>query len=150
MLLERYTYKIGANYLQYRFDSEGPRGKIGKMVLYTYLTTWDGISYYNLGFGDYDDVTGRLNDLAVSDNGDRDKILMTVALTALEFTSQFPDAMIVIRGSTSSRTRLYQMGIARNYREIAQIFDIQGVTMEGESVPFRKGENYRSFLASRK
>jgi hypothetical protein len=112
--------------------------------------TWDGVDYYNLGFGDYDDRKQRINDLVVSDNGDRDKILATVAFTALEFTSRFPGTAIIIRGSTMSRTRLYQMGIARNYRQIAQIFDIQGVTMEEDLVPFKGGENYRAFLASRK
>jgi hypothetical protein len=150
MLLARYTYEISSNFLQYDFYSEGPKGKIKKVVLYTYLLTLDGVPYYNLAFGDYDDENQRIDDLAVSDNGDRDKILATVAFTALEFTSHFRGCRILIVGSTLSRTRLYQMGIARYFREIAQLFDIQGLTMGGEWMPFKSGENYRELLAFRK
>src|ERR1700722_12382876 len=150
MLLERYAYEVGASFLQNDFYSEGPKGKIKKVVLYTYLVTLDGVPYYNLGFGDYDDEQRRINDLAVSDNWDRDKILATVACTALEFTSHFRGCRIIIVGSTMSRTRLYQMGIARHFREISQLFDIQGLTIGGEWVPFKCGENYRELLASRK
>jgi hypothetical protein len=141
---------IAADYLQYRFDSDGPKGKIEKMVLYTYLTTFDGVPYFNLGFGDYDDKKKRIDDLTVSNNGDRDKILATVAFTALEFTSQYQGCRIVIRGITLSRTRLYQTGIAKYYGEISQVFDIQGLTATGDWEPFKGGENYRTFLASRK
>jgi hypothetical protein len=150
MLLERYSFKVDAGFLQYTFYSEGSKGRIDKIVLYTYLMTLGGIPYYNLGFGDHDDKNDQINDLAVSGNGDRDKILATVAYTAIEFSSHFHKCRIVIQGSTLSRTRLYQMGIARHHQEISQLFDIQGMTETGELVPFKRGENYRAFLASRK
>jgi hypothetical protein len=105
MQLERYRYEVNPSFLQYDFYSEGPRGKIRKMVSYTFL--------------------GRLE-------------------------NHFPGCMIIVEGSTRSRTRLYQMGIAKNYAEIDQIFDIQGLTRMGNWVPFKGGENYLALLIARK
>ncbi len=38
-----------------------------------------GREVYNLAFGDYDEHTDRLDDKIVSDNGDRERILYTIA-----------------------------------------------------------------------
>ena len=70
----------------------------------------NGITYFNLGFGDQDESTGKINDLTISNNSDTDRILATVAATILEFTAHFPDAIVYVKGSTPARTRLYQMG----------------------------------------
>jgi hypothetical protein len=150
MLLERYEYKSRKSYRQFDFYSKGPKGKIRKVVLYTFLRRIDGIDYYNLGFGDYDEGKKKVNDLSVSDNKDRDKILATVAMTALEFTSHYDECRIVFEGSTPARTRLYQMGIAKYYKGISELFDIQGLTEKDGWRPFRVGDNYMAFLASRK
>jgi hypothetical protein len=150
MLLERYEYEIGSSFQQYDFYSEGPKGKIRKAVLYSFLGTVDGADYYNLGFGDYDEKGKNINDLSVSDNKDRDRVLATVAVTALEFTNHFPGCKIVAEGSTPSRTRLYQMGVAKNYAEITELFDIQGLTEKSGWVPFKAGENYLALLVARK
>ncbi|HVU98105.1 MAG TPA: hypothetical protein VHE34_22935 [Puia sp.] len=150
MLPERYEYRRARGYREYQFFSEGPKGKIRKLVIYSYLATEDGHAYYNLGFGDYDAVANELNDFAISNNLDRDKVLATVAATAEEFTRHYPGSRIVVKESTPARTRLYQMKIALHYSMIAEIFDIQCQTATGKSVPFRKGENYEGFIFERK
>jgi hypothetical protein len=150
MLLERYEYEIGNSFQQYDFYSEGPKGKIRKAVLYSFLGTLDGTDYYNLGFGDYDESERSINDLSVSNNKDRDKVLATVAVTALEFTSHFPGCQILAEGSTPARTRLYQMGVAKYYAEIAELFDIHGLTEKNGWVSFKAGENYLALLVARK
>lgn len=150
MLLERYEYEIGSSFQQYDFYSEGPKGKIKKAILYSFLGTLDGADYYNLGFGDYDKNEKGINDLSISDNKDRDKVLATVAVATLEFTSHFPGCKIVAEGSTPARTRLYQMGITKYYTEIAGLFDIQGLTEGSGWVPFKTGQNYLAFLIARK
>jgi hypothetical protein len=71
MLLERYEYEIGNSFHQYDFYSEGPKGKIKKIVLYSWLGSLGGFDYYNLGFGDYDEAAGRINDLSVTNNQNR-------------------------------------------------------------------------------
>lgn len=74
----------------------------------------NGIVYFNLGFGDLNQKTGKVDDLAVTNNLDREKILATIAATVLECTRHFPDIMIYAQGSTRVRTRLYQIGISAN------------------------------------
>lgn len=66
---------------------------------------------YNLAFGDKDPVTGEIGDRVVSNNGDIEKALATVAGAVFAFLDQHSEAWIFAAGSTSSRTRLYRMGI---------------------------------------
>ncbi len=89
-----------------------------------------------------------VNDLIVSENQDRDKILATVAATAVEFTRTIRKCRLTIRGSTPARTRLYQMKIAAHYPDISELFDIQGETKNGWG-KFKTGENYLAFRFER-
>jgi hypothetical protein len=63
MLLDRYEYEVGVPFHQYDFYSDGPKGKIRKAILYTFIGTRDGDDYYNLGFGDYNEDQKTVNDL---------------------------------------------------------------------------------------
>jgi hypothetical protein len=94
----------------YKFDSEGPRGRIRKVIFYQLM----GHNFFNLSFGDWNEELQKLDDSTRSNNSDRDKVLTTVAYTAVDFTNQFPRAKIFVEGSTSARTRLYQIGISSN------------------------------------
>jgi len=118
--------------------------------MYGFAGNWDGYDHYNLGFGDYDPALKNVNDITISDNLDRDKILATVAATTLEFTDRFKGCRILVRGSTPSRTRLYQMKIGEYYHSITELFDVQGLTLQGLWSAFRKGENYQAFIIRRK
>jgi len=128
----------------YMFYSDGPMGTIRKAVLYERI----GKNLFNLGFGDWNGELNQINDFGRSNNGDRDKVLATVAFTALDFTDQFPDAHILFEGTTLARTRLYQMSIAYNLLEISTYFQIQGLKSESWE-PFRLGRNYKAFLVRR-
>ena len=76
MTLETYSYYCSASHLDFEFDSEGPKGRIRKVVSYCPQYA-GGIHYFNLGFGDLNQATGKIDDLAVTDNQDREKILAT-------------------------------------------------------------------------
>ena len=128
----------------YEFYSEGPNGSIKKVVEYFKLDEWEA-EVYNLAFGDWDEENNRINDLSISNNADREKILATVAATVTDFMVNHSEAIIVAAGSTTSRTRLYQMGIAKVLHEIDQAFEIQGYTNNSWQ-PFQKGVNYSAFL----
>ena len=145
MNVEQYSIISDSTNLSYKFVSIGPRGVIRKMVSYRKIKSLKG-NYFNLSFGDWDDISGILNDLLISNNYDTSKVLFTVAQTVLLFVKHFPDANILIIGSTRSRTRLYQMTIAQNINEINKQFEIQGLR-NGNWEIFRKGINYDSFLA---
>jgi hypothetical protein len=148
MNLERYDFRASETFLDFQFDSEGPNGIIRKVVEYS-LENANGIIYFNLGFGDLDPDTGKIDDLAISDNKDRDKILATVAATVVEFLRQFPDLKVYAKGSTKSRTRLYQMVISANITQISTVLEIFGL-YEGQWQRFRKNINYDAFLVKRK
>jgi hypothetical protein len=148
MNLSRYRYKTNESFLDYEFYSEGPRGKIKKVVRYSPQNA-EGVTYFNLGFGDWNDVKKKIDDLAITGNQDKDKILATVAATVLEFTGHFPDIPVYVQGSTPARTRLYQMGIVANWKEIEPLLHVYGF-VDGHWEAFRKNVNYQAFIVLRK
>ncbi len=147
MNLERYTYSASNDFQRYSFYSEGPKGKIKKTVVYSKIQ--EGPVIYNLAFGDEDPVTGQINDNTTTNNEDRDIVLATVANTINAFTDRYGNHFIFAKGSTPSRTRLYQMSIARLLDEISIDFDVFGVI--GDNVSwFERNVNYDAFLIKRK
>jgi len=69
MELERYDMTWDAHDLAYEFYSEGPRGKIKKVVIFRHARNI-GENVFNLGFGDWYEFADRINDIAISDNKD--------------------------------------------------------------------------------
>ena len=145
----RYKYRVSDTYLDFEFESEGPKGKIRKIVRYSPQNA-DGTTYFNLAFGDLNLTTGIIDDLAKTNNQDREKVLATIAATVLEFTTHFPDILIYAKGSTPARTRLYQIGIAANWIEIDALLYVYGYKQDIGWQPFRKNVNYNAFLVKRK
>src|ERR1700749_3413644 len=114
MKLDRYELKAEKSLSVFEFVSDGPRGKIAKLVQYG-ETNLKG--FYNLAFGDKDLATGEIDDSVVSNNNDSDKVLATVVATVYAFTDKHPDAWVYATGSTKSRTRLYRMGLTKYLEE---------------------------------
>jgi hypothetical protein len=142
---DKYEYYTNNSFLDYEFESVGPKGTIKKVARFSEL----GTNIYNFGFGDLNEATGEISDTIVSNNGDGDKILMTVANIIYDFTNIRLDAAVFIRGTTPTRTRRYQMGINKYWTQISQIFEVFGLK-EKKWEPFRPGENYIAFLGRRK
>ena len=143
----KYNYRSENSFQFYEFISEGSKGLIKKMVVYTETSTEN---VYNLGFGDYDENTKGINDLNVTNNGDSLKVLATVASTVYAFTEKYPNAWILATGSTTVRTRLYRMGITNNLAEIKMDFIILGYNKEEQWEEFIVGEDYEAFLLTKK
>lgn len=144
---DSYQVKQSQQIYQYEFFSEGPKGRIRKVIQFQPLD--NAIPIYNLAFGDWDEKKVAINDTIKSNNGDRYKILVTVAQTVFNFMRSHPEATIIAQGSTASRTRLYQMGIATFLDEIKQHFRVAGyVNNQWES--FRTNCNYEGFLLANK
>jgi hypothetical protein len=75
----------------------------------------NGITYFNLGFADWNEEKKQVDDRIITNNQDREKILATVASTVLEFTRHFPDVMVYAKGSSPegqdyTRWDLWQIG----------------------------------------
>lgn len=143
---EKYQLESDKNLLLFEFTSIGPKGRIKKIVQYTETNLKD---YYNLGFGDKDEMTGELNDLVITNNGDSQQVLSSVASSVYAFTRRYPDAWIYAKGSTKVRTRLYRIGITNNLIEIKKDFEVYGLKNE-QWQSFRKGTEYKAFLITRK
>ncbi len=146
MELDHYSFEVAAHFLSYWFTSTGPRGSFLKAVRYTPLVEQQ---LYNVAFGDV--VPGskeKLDDSVITDNGDRHKILATVAATVRTFMTHYPAAEVFATGSTDSRTRLYQMAIAAHFALVRQAFVIYGLTEHGWS-SFQPNQPYLAFLVKK-
>lgn len=78
----RYVFTTEEYSEVFEFISEGPKGRIKKIVQYS-ETNIENV--FNLGFGDYDEETGEIDDKTISNNNDSEKILTTVAATVYAF-----------------------------------------------------------------
>ena len=148
MNLDHYPLNATENYLEYSFKSIGPNGTITKIVRFSPENS-NGITYFNLGFGDLNEETGQVDDLSTSNNKDRNKILSTIAAIVVHFTSHFPDVMVYAQGSTPARTRLYQIGITAHWDEISILMNVYGFRT-GQWERFEKNVNYEAFFVMRK
>ena len=146
MKLDKYALKAGQDQTIFEFISEGKKGAIRKIIVFQATTE---PNFYNLAFGDRDPLTGGVNDMSVSNNGDTDKVLATVVAALYAFCERYPDAFVYATGSTAARTRLYRMGITRFYDEVRANFFLYGQV--GDDFPeFELGRGYDGFLAKRK
>ena len=151
MSFATYNLVASADHLSFEFYSDGPKGPIKKIIHYTKLKVTEAPDFdvYNLGFGDLNQTTGEIDDLRISDNHDRDKVLKTVANSVLHFFDKYPTARVAFRGSTPARTRLYIMEISRNWNEVKKGVLVEGLTLDGwES--FQKNRHYSALLITRK
>lgn len=145
---EIYELRITDDGLGYWFISEGPRGKIKKILEFQWIPGL-GTSTFNLAFGDFIEGAQRLNDRSVSNNRDRLKVLHTVATAAVEFLRDHPRSIILIRASSMVRARLYQMMISSIWEKIEYGYEVQG--KHGRYwMPFVKGLNYSEFIVYKK
>ncbi|HVY73298.1 MAG TPA: hypothetical protein VG890_00620 [Puia sp.] len=146
MNLEKYPLE-SKSHTTFEFISVGPSGRIRKIIVFIQIEEQNN-RLYNLCFGDWDKTSHLPNDQIVSNNKDSRKVLATVAAAVLEFTKRFPKAIIYAKGSSESRTRLYQMQIASYLTEITNLFQIKGLK-NGIWEPFKLGINYEAFLLTR-
>jgi hypothetical protein len=143
---KKYQLKSTSTFTRFEFISEGPKGAIRKLIEFQETTNPE---IYNLAFGDLNAETGEVDDLAISDNQDTDKVLLTVADSVYTFLNKFSGKFVYATGSTKARTRLYRMGITRFYDTIKKDFYIYG-QIDENFVEFEIGSNYDGFLVQLK
>ena len=149
MNLERYRYFDSNDFHDYEFYSEGPNGRIRKLVTFSKIPGTNP-AIYNLAFGDKHKLTGKLDDKAITNNQDRDIVLATVANTIVAFCKRHGNHYIYAEGSTPSRTRLYQIGIVNLWEEISKDFEVYGLKDDRWQKFAPNSINYEAFLVKRK
>jgi hypothetical protein len=78
---EIYLLNPNENNDEFIFESEGLKGVIYKTIKFEKNRT----DFYNLAFGDRSETNKKIDDKARSNNGDRDKVLATVAHAVMNF-----------------------------------------------------------------
>jgi hypothetical protein len=141
MQIPKYKVLTNGTHDTYEFLSHRPKGTIKKVVQYTQIRP----RLYNLAFGDWDEVDQEIKDNTRSNNSDRDMILATVASTVIDFLQYHPGSILFAQGQTLSKTRLYQIGINTNWKEISVLFNIFGFC-NGVWEKFQLGKNYQAFI----
>ena len=146
MRKERYKLRAGKASMFFEFTSRGNKGLIKKRVVFEQIGKEN---IFNLAFGDVDETTDKFDDLVVTNNGDSEKVLATVASAVYLFSKKYPDAMIYAKGSTPVRTRLYRIGISNNFEELTELFNVLGL-LDMKWCVYEKNKNYSAFLIKRK
>ena len=146
MNLEKYDIETEVNSTYFEFISKGTQGSIVKVIKYSKI--FEEQEIYNLCFGDKNMTTGELDDNVISNNGDTYRVLATVASTLHEFFNEFPNAIVYSKGSSPSRTRLYQINISKYLNDIEKEFEIYG-ELEDKIERFKKNSNYIGFYVVR-
>lgn len=146
MKLDHYTLEAGDRLYTYEFTSIGPKGSIPKLVQFTMLD--EEANLYNLSFGDLNRETGEIDDEAVTDNKDTDKVLATVVQAVYTFCEQVDKAWVYATGRTPSRTRLYQMGLNKYINVVRADFTIYSKRNDDWEL-FVVNQNYQAFLVQK-
>lgn len=142
MNLPQYKTNPDEDLHSFSFISEGKNGKIEKVIRYEKITN----DVFNLGFGDKDPITGKINDKVVTNNGDTEKVLATVVSTVFTFTERNPNAYIYTTGTNHVRNRLYRRGITKYLSESLDTFAIYGMLPNQEFEIFNPNTDYVGFL----
>lgn len=139
---------ISSDALEYNFISTGTKGDLEKLIQFKPYNLEQNI--YNLALATVYE-NGKVDFLTVTKNGDRDKVLATIAASAYVFSEAYPDRRIFLTGDIPSKTRLYQMAINATHEELCKTFKIIGLKFNSDekkyySSTFEKGVNYDAFL----
>jgi len=91
-----------------------------------------------------------VDDMVNTNNQDRQRVLATVADTVIDFLKHHSEVSVFAKGSTKSRTRLYQMNITAFWNEIVYGSFIVNGYLNKEWLPFQKGINFEAFIIRKK
>jgi hypothetical protein len=146
MKYERYeAVRIADDLRWFEFISTGKRGDYLKQIVFQPM---GASNLYQLVFGNIV-AEDEIDDYSVNDNGDRNRILATIAEAVYMYTKRYPLRLIYFKGSTKQRTRLYRMAIGLNLEELSLTFDIYA-EIENGVVPFCKNMEVDAFIIKRK
>lgn len=145
MHYEAYTLNANKENTRFHFKSKGKRGIFEKVILITRINHY----LFNLSLLDYDLTAKQYSDIAITDNGDLPEVLATVLAAVKIFLNEHPDKSIYFEGSTSARTRLYQIVINKIYDPFTSEFEIFGMK-NSVWTQFEANINYDGFLIEKR
>jgi hypothetical protein len=145
MNLQGHEVLADNEYVNFEFLSIGKKGTIRKIVMLRNI----GFNIYNLALGDMNELTGGMDDKARSNNGDRNKVMATVAEIVIDFLANHPGATVMAIGATPARSRLFQIGLNIIWENTRDIYLLEGY-LDGEWEHFAPTKNYEAFTIKSK
>ena len=145
--LEYYEYETKRTFKEYFFYSQGPKGRIRKIVRFALMYNYPA-PVYNLVLADWRKIDNNIDDEIITNNGDAKKVLATVGMIVLYFTDIFRNAIVHIKGNKAARNRLYQMNINIYLSQIQKIVYVYGSVNRKRQL-FQKNVDYEKFFISR-
>jgi hypothetical protein len=147
MKYQTYEGTIAKDCSSFDFISIGRKGRIRKRIMFNHTEKGEFASLTLVDLRN----DGTFDDTVVTDNGDRDKILATVAKAIRIYTDKYPDKWVVFRGNTDARTRLYRVAITLHFDELSKEFVICGAVLnDNKPHLFSVGVPYVAFLVKKK
>lgn len=132
----------------YEFMSEGRGRQILKGVGFQRII--ETPNYFHCLLGDvHADI--KLDTKVVTNNGDTDKVMMTVAVASNRLLAEHPECQVALMGEDRIRIRLYRSFISKNIEHLSEILKIDGATGNLESpttTDFAASGQYDFFLLS--
>jgi hypothetical protein len=120
MIEETYPYFPIEDNLFYGFFSEGVKGRIPKVIIFTS----EEKDKWNLAFGDW--KNNDIDDSVMTNNHDVVKVIGTVAKATYAFFDNYPNAILVIKPVDEKRKKLYNIVFQRHFEAIKNQFKIIG------------------------
>ena len=144
---ELYAVSINENATEFEFISVGKKGSIKRVIRFTKTPL---PNFYNLGFGDKIQDSDYVDDKVVTDNGDTEKILATIASTIFVFTEKYPNSYILLLSQNLGILRLYRIAISKFFARVSIDFEVLGMP-EGDKLwkKFKLNTHYVCFLIHR-
>ncbi|MEO6282780.1 MAG: hypothetical protein ABIN80_03045 [Dyadobacter sp.] len=139
-----YPFTLSRREFCYEFVSVSAEKEVKKVVK---LSQTNLPNVYNLALFDELD-TGKLCDMAESNNNDLKTILATVIKIIEDFLDRSPKCFVAFRGSDQRRQRLYRIVIARELSEIIENFEVFG-GIETQIFLFKPNVDYEFYLISK-
>lgn len=102
-----YPYHVVLPQAQFHFTSMGVQGQVERMISFHELRIASQC-YYQL---ETRTLQGQDGACALTANGDKKRILLTMACIILHYLQQYPHRCIFLMGHTEARTRLYQQSL---------------------------------------
>jgi hypothetical protein len=129
----------------FRFISEGVPAHITKEIRFAELPD---SGMYSIHMGDIKQ-NGDFDPFAISNNGDRNRVLATVFRAIEMYTEKYPARSILIGSLTKQRARLFRIAIGANMKILSRVFTILEVH-EGRFSPFKPNTDSTIFHLRRK
>ncbi len=106
----------------------------------------DGL--YNFGFGDLNNQND-VDDLVVTDNKDTGMVLATLIQILVVFLETHSGKAVHFKGSTCSRTRMYQIILTKEKASWENKLTVYGI-VNGDIMPFEIDFKFDAFIVKQK